>query len=346
MKYFFYLDGANFDLSFYELKALFDIYDVNHRVTKKDVANRLVVVNCDTNEEVIKKLCERSALIRYAGLFVKKVNGLELDDFEKVDWGFVQIPYAVRVEDSKGLYSNPGLEANLGSVVWWDLEERGKIPRVNLVKPKTLIYFFVADEDEIYISKYIWKPVKGRFKKREPQNRPGFHPASLKPKLARLMVNLSRCGEGKKLLDCFCGVGGVLIEGGVIGCKPHGIDIDPKLLSMCRKNLRHYKVKAEVAKGDARLIRKSYKGKFDAVATDPPYGRSSSLGKVKMDELYDGFLTSCWKSLKNGSYLAMIYPHYGFMKQLINSGQYKIDFETGLYVHGGLTRKILVLRKV
>jgi tRNA (guanine10-N2)-dimethyltransferase len=342
MKFFFYLDGANFGLSFYELKALLDIFDINHRVLKKDSENRFVVVKCEATEKQIKELSDRSALIKFSGVYIERADSLELEELE-IDWGFVKSPYAVRVEDFTKS-QDPGLAGRLGSVIWWALEELGRVPNVNLMKPKTTVYFFIT-KDNIYISKLIWRPDKGRFSKREPQKRPGFHPATLKPKLARLLVNLSRAEKGKKLLDCFCGVGGVLIEGGLIGCKPYGLDIDPKMISGSKKNLKHYNVKGDVVKGDARNITKAFKGKFDAIATDPPYGRSSSLGNVAMNELYDQFLTSCWKALKKGSYLAMIYPHYGFMKSLINSGQYKIDFETSLYVHGGLTRKVLVLRR-
>jgi len=313
MKYFFRLDGSNFDLSFYELKALLDIYDINHRVLKKDEEYRIVIADCEASEKEIKRLCVRSTLIKFSGKLIGKIHGLELEDFEDVNWGFVEIPFAVRVEDFGKIYDKQ-IEGRVASVIWWDLEERGRIPRVNLDMPKTLVYFFVTSPNDVYVVDYIWRPAKGRFKEREPHKRPGFHPASLKPKFARLLINLSRGDIDKKLLDCFCGVGGVLIESSLLGCKTYGLDMDAKMIAMSKKNLKHYNAAGEVKQGDARAIEKSFKGKFDCIATDPPYGRSSSLGKIAMNDLYDSFLTSCWKVLKKGSYLAMIYPHYGFMR--------------------------------
>ena len=67
-----------------------------------------------------------------------------------------------------------------------------------------------------------------RFVARVPKNKPKRHPAMLKPKLARLLVNLT--GAKKQLLDPFCGTGSILIEAGVLGLKPLGSDIDPKMI--------------------------------------------------------------------------------------------------------------------
>ena len=60
-----------------------------------------------------------------------------------------------------------------------------------------------------YSKRKLWdSKTDKRFKEREPKKKLKFHPAMLKPKLARLLVNLT--GAKKELLDPFCGTGSIL----------------------------------------------------------------------------------------------------------------------------------------
>ena len=66
----------------------------------------------------------------------------------------------------------------------------------------------------------------------------------------------------------------------------------------CRKSRRifqHFKIKNyKLMKADARKI----KLKCNAIATDPPYGKASSLKKQGMSKLYTDFLSNAHKILK------------------------------------------------
>jgi len=69
--------------------------------------------------------------------------------------------------------------------------------------------------DKKNIRKIDGKELKSGFGKRKPHMRPGFHPSSLNPKLARAFVNLTGIRKGT-IVDMFCGTGGILIEAGLI----------------------------------------------------------------------------------------------------------------------------------
>ncbi|MFZ6030298.1 MAG: TRM11 family SAM-dependent methyltransferase [Chloroflexota bacterium] len=91
--------------------------------------------------------------------------------------------------------------------------------------------------------------------------------SSLPPRLARAMVNLA--WPAKSLLDPCCGTGSVLLEAATLGMQTYGVDRNPKMVGMSRKNLAHFGLTAEVARGSAQ----KYERNVDAIVTDLPYGR-------------------------------------------------------------------------
>jgi tRNA (guanine10-N2)-dimethyltransferase len=191
-------------------------------------------------------------------------------------------------------------------------------------------------------SKKIWSTKSDkRFVGREPKKKLKAHPAMLKPKLARLLINLT--GAQKQLLDPFCGTGSVLIEASVLGLKPIGSDIERKMVWYSKINTEHFKAPSELKQLDATQLETAFKANsIEAIACDPPYGKSSTLAGKKLQELYPAFLESAHKILKSGARLVMIRPH--FLRFRIPKGWKKLG-EFDWYVHGGLIRKILVLEK-
>ena len=199
-----------------------------------------------------------------------------------------------------------------------------------------------------YLRRKIWEVSKGRFLEREPQKKPAFHPTSLKPKLARALVNISRAKPKEILLDPFCGAGSILIEAGLLGIKIIGSDFDSEMITRAKKNLKFYKIKNhKLMRSDATQLEKTFKpNSIDAIATDLPYGRSSRASLKNLAQLYNKFLISANKVLKKRKFAAIMYPHYINLPKLTNKNLWKTISKAELYVHGGLTRKILVLRKI
>jgi tRNA (guanine10-N2)-dimethyltransferase len=184
---------------------------------------------------------------------------------------------------------------------------------------------------------------RAQFKKRHPTARAVFHPSTLMPTLARCMVNLARTPRGGLLLDPFCGVGGILIEAGLIGAKPIGVDIDHKMVEGARRNLEACGVTGfQLMVGDARKLPSL---QVDAVATDPPFGRQATTAKTPLEELYKQALFSIAGVLKRKGYVCIAAPAEleleGFAK---DTGLRLIECHEQR-VHRSLTRHIYVFRK-
>ena len=146
---------------------------------------------------------------------------------------------------------------------------------------------------------------RGDFESRNPQNKPFFHPGVLMPRVARALINISKIKPGELLLDPFCGTAGVLVEAGVIGVKVVGNEYQEKIVSGAKLNLSCFNVDYELVAGDACNL--SFRdGSFDAIITDPPYGRSAAIKAESLSHLYRGSFVEMYRVLKKGTYLIMI----------------------------------------
>lgn len=317
MEYIFKISAEDLKLSKLELKSLLETYNIKYKIRSK---NNFVFVSTTAKEEKINKLCKRSSYLHWCSA----VKG----NISENKWSWVKPPFCVRIEQGKWD------KRAIAGKIWKKLKK----PSVDLQNPKTMVYVFGS-----LATKLIWNKKKNRFANRSPIKKPAFHPTSMKPKHARLLVNLSKCKEKQILLDPFCGTGSILIEAKLIGCKANGSDLDKRMVAGAKLNLNHFKLKAKVKQANALELDKHYKkNSIDAIATDPPYGRSSHVGAKNIVNLYEGFLKSALNVLKKNKYCVLLYPHYVKFKI---SKKWKIMDRAGIYVHGGLTRKIIVLRK-
>ncbi|MDP2908499.1 MAG: methyltransferase domain-containing protein [Nanoarchaeota archaeon] len=219
-------------------------------------------------------------------------------------------------------------EKSLASIIWRKLTN----PRVDLENPKTNIHFLFTEKN-VHCGLLLYEN-KEKFRERRPHLREGFHPTSMQPKLARALVNLSGIKKGQTILDPFCGTGGILIEAGLIGCKLKGNDIDPNMLELTKKNLKHFKLKAELIQKDALLLNT----KADAIVTDLPYGKGS-YHNISLETLYRRFLEKSCSMLKPNKRLVAVFP------KKIRAKKLKIIKELESYVHSSLTRHIIIAKK-
>ena len=212
---------------------------------------------------------------------------------------------------------------------------------VDLKNPQVRFQGF-ALPDRLLLGVHLYRRPLRVFESREPTVRPRFHPATLTPKLARCMVNLSRARSGQTLLDPFCGVGGVLIEAGLIGCRVIGVDAQRRMCEGCLENLRHYGVNAlGVVWGDALHLPFN---QVDRVVADPPYGTAASTMKRSTKTLLEGFMPQCASILKKGGYACLAAP-LGIGLADIGSASGLTPVENHqIYVHKRLTREILVFK--
>jgi len=186
--------------------------------------------------------------------------------------------------------------------------------------------------------------VERRLEGRRASRRPFFHPSTLQPKLAGCMVNLTRVRPPGRLLDPFCGAGALLIEAGVIGCRPVGLDLSPAMVEGSRRNLAHFGVApCDLVVGDARRLPLR---EFDAVATDPPYGRIASTRGVDVEDLYRAFLGGAADLLRPGRYLCVAAPRALRVGEMARGTGFKHVESHLIPIHGSLTREVAVFRRV
>ena len=178
--------------------------------------------------------------------------------------------------------------------------------RVNLSRPDTLVRVYCGERLYAGIRLRFFDPKD--FERRKAHHRPFFRPISLHPRVSRALVNLTKAR--RELLDPMMGAGGILIEAGLLGLKVYGVDIRPEMVEGAELNLRHYGIRNyELKLGDATRLEELFPGKkFEAAATDPPYGTSATLAGRERDELYRKVLESIYRVLEDGGRLAIAFP--------------------------------------
>jgi tRNA (guanine10-N2)-dimethyltransferase len=185
------------------------------------------------------------------------------------------------------------------------------------------------------------KELEQGFHERMPRFRPFRHPSAMDPKLARVMVNLSRVKAREKLLDPFCGTGGILLEGALIGCNVAGIELDLKILEGCRGNLEHYNIADfMLTPGDMR----SHYIDCDAIATDPPYGKSTQVGHEVLEKFYEGAMKAMQNDLKGGRHLCISSPETLQIRNIAESLGFSTMEEHIYYVNKSMNKRICVFK--
>ncbi|WXG45793.1 MAG: THUMP domain-containing protein [Candidatus Atabeyarchaeum deiterrae] len=241
--------------------------------------------------------------------------------------------FAVRVkgvkDSSKGLNISE-LEREIGGRI----KRRNKWTHVDLDNPDVLFYVLMTDNRALFCLNMCEAEEKG-FTQRRPSFRPFFHPSSMHPRLARAMVNLSGAKFGSRFADPLCGSGGILMEAGVIGCHIVGIDIDLRMAKGSKKNLDAFGLPlTNICVGDARHMPIM---EIDAVATDPPYGRSSSTKGDQTSKLVEEFLREITWLLRAGSKVCLATPSSVDIDALVPR-ELTLTEKYSLRVHRSLTR--------
>jgi len=252
-------------------------------------------------------------------LFKCKKTGIK-DEFQKYDWKKeYKNNFCIRSNKTK-------YEKAFAKYIWEQVDN----PKVQLNNSDTEINIFVTNS--IMIVGKLLHTREEKFHKRRPDIRPGFFPVSLKPKLARALVNLTGVREGI-IWDPFCGTGGILIEAGLMNLKVIGTDIDKRLIEAADKNFKKYNINGKLEIADARKA----KYKADAIVTDPPYGKRASLHKTEIEKLYNDFLKNVYPIMDKVIIMSPndVHIETKYEKELIATD----------YVHGTLTRKIYLLKK-
>ena len=203
--------------------------------------------------------------------------------------------------------------------------------------------------------------------KRTAPNRPFFKPISLDPKLARAMVNLA-CPSGTRLLDPFCGTGGLIVEGVLCGLTSSGSDLAWPMVIGTRENAswaqeRGGEGEFEIRNCSALELSEIWSGPFDGFAFDPPYGRNAWKSTDGFD-LLEGALSACNSVAAENANLVTLLPWppsaiFGSIESGTSFGKsweeisdafasagWQIISTTPIRVHRSLARMLIHAKKV
>jgi tRNA (guanine10-N2)-dimethyltransferase len=239
-----------------------------------------------------------------------------------------KIPFAARVKkmhDTTMQESQLGLERLMGSLISGP---------VSLDSP-AVEYRAVCAGDRCFIGKVLFRTDRGSYAYRNPMRRSFFHPGVMMPILARALVNLAGTVAGERLFDPFCGTGGVLLEGDLLGLSVLGSDMDPAMLGGCRANLPD----ADLMRADATDLPLRDRS-VDAIVTDLPYGQSVCIRGESIENLYDKSLGEMRRVLAPGR-KAVVVTHRDIREYAL--GHFRCAGHYEQRVHKSLTRRILVL---
>jgi tRNA G10 N-methylase Trm11 len=146
------------------------------------------------------------------------------------------------------------------------------------------------------------------------------------PRLAKIMINLSSCTEGKTLLDAFCGVGTVLQEALLIKANTVGTDINSWCIKAAEDNLKWLIQEYELQHGDYRVIQSDVNilskkigiENIDCIVSEPDLGpalrqipTTPYAKKIidKLSPLFFEFVEEAYKVLKPGGKLVVVTPY-------------------------------------
>ncbi|WP_295721801.1 TIGR01177 family methyltransferase [uncultured Methanobrevibacter sp.] len=342
MELFFIQSQEHDSLPLAELNAVIESEGFNCNI--RQIRSGLVVadsIDSDDFDYVYKRLTERLAYTHQITHVLLKTNLKELDSkIPTFDWNsIIEDTFVVRVKTYDSDSDVVAIERRIGGLIL----ENSKNLKVNLTKPHVTIRIIVY-KDDVYLTCEDYILNKKYFQDFKPHKRPFFHPGCMSPKLARCMVNLSRIKEGQLLLDPFCGTGGMLMEGGLIGARVVGTDIDWNMKNGSAINCEYAGVKDfKTYKVDINEL-KMYE-LCDAVVTDPPYGISTTTGG-RDDLIFKDFLLAIKRNMKDDALLVMASPHFVDIDQFLSEVGFEVLERYEIRMHKSLTRIISVIALV
>lgn len=161
--------------------------------------------------------------------------------------------------------------------------------KIEMISSQNLIdeQYFLFKEDKNYFGKIVQKCDYDEIEARDMKKPVRREALSISPRLSKIMINLSKVGKGKKLIDPFCGIGVILQEALLKEIKVVGIDISKSAIDSAKRNLEWGKFSGDNYKlisGDSKKI----KVRGNVIVTEPDFG--DLLHKVPTKEKANLFI--------------------------------------------------------
>ena len=339
----FELSGEHPELPCAEVVAALSAMGLAHGEVAHTDGQLLVSIECQ--EQPLHKLASRLSMSRYVMCVLAVAPSVAALSrmAQSVESADIGESFCVRARGVGGARINSEhVEKKVGALV---RALTGK--RVSLSSPESVLRVLVGKE-RCVLGRVLSATARRELQRERPHERPFFHPGVMLSVLARTVINLTETKEGGRLLDPFCGTGGLLIEAARIGCIQVGGDAQSYILRGARTNLAQLRLHSELVHLDATSLPFS-DGSMDGAACDPPYGRSARRMAESEHMLYMHSLFELERVLRKDANAVMVYAHNLYKGEPIADIAQRAGFELEscftLRVHKSLTRCILVLHK-
>ena len=342
IEYFVILKGTNKEFATAEFETLFSLY-YNQKIKLEQISNVYYRFNSNIkltkDDEIFKRLTftKHVSFLNFYGTFEDLKS--KLSSFE-ISKHYEGMPFAINASRMFKKFQLPQDLRELAAPVY----DEFKSPSVSLKKFGIRFHYFYDTTETFYFTSEIYHNSMD-YLERMPKYRPVVMPYTLKSDMARAAINLLDIKDKNSiLLDPFCGIGGILLEGYDMGFKIFGNDISWNDLKYFKQNFEHYfpdsftsgQVKRTLADSSTQFLKEN---SIDGIVSDIPYGKSCRrLG----DDLYNDFLRSAKVYLKPGAKLVIIYANFLEFKEIAKKYFTEIT-EIDHYINKSMTRHILVL---
>lgn len=332
------LRGNNKELAKSELSNLWKTY-LEEEIKLEEVKNTLIKIKASCIPSKDSHFLHRLAYTHYLG--IKHFHGHSLDELQaSIDPQIIKKndgkTFSIRTRKAKPKISSMIPEKSFAPLIWDMLEN----PKVNLDNPEVEYSAIYFEENSFYFCEKIFENKK-KFLDRMPKKRPAVKPYTLKSDIARGCINLLNSDKGL-LLDPFCGIGGVLLEGYDMGFEVIGNDISWNDLKYTQQNFDYFFPEAKyyltLAETEKMFIKEN---SIDGIVTDIPYGKSC---RMEGDSLYKKFVENSHKMLKKKGRMVVVYATFIDFKEIAKE-RFNVVEEIEEYINKSMVRKILVLEK-
>lgn len=332
-----YLLGENVPLARAETDVL---VRMKSPTTSATWNNRLGLLDCSASP--VEFLLDRAVLLRETGKVLVEAHGLgELQELvsAKILANLLdeRTRFAVRILDTDSLLEEEDrleIKRILGARIR-DLAGAS----VSLKHPEVVLTLIVC-RNRLLLCNSNYSTVYRKMIQIRRRNMPFFHPSMMNAVLARVMCNIGGVMPAQKMIDPFCGGGGILAEAARLGALVTGLDMSWTLLEGAKSNLESSEFSnSSLIQADSRhlpIIR------FERIVTDPPYGRTSSTRGETATVLIEEFLKQLCREDQTSVSLCICGSSKMKLKPLIEKLGGHVKLQIPIRVHKSLIRELLL----
>jgi tRNA (guanine10-N2)-dimethyltransferase len=217
---------------------------------------------------------------------------------------------------------------------------------IDLTFPDQTITAWIHD-GIVAVGAQLWDTDRTRFERRVVTDRAHFSPVTMHPRRAATLVHLAQVPTGGRILDPFCGTGGLVLEAALDGFDSWGSDIDDWMVQGTLQTLADAgpePLAATVFTADIGDVQERVEN-IDGIATDLPYGRASTTDNEAVGALYQRAFAAFAEILVDGKRAVIGCADLELGRKISEHG-FVIEEIHAEYVHKSLTRHYLVARRV